>query len=146
MLGKLTKWLRFIGYDVLYPKTLDDKELAQLSRVENRYLLTRDKELANLRDLKVLYISSDNLDAQLIQVKDEFNLKLSSDIFCRCPECNSMLKEIDKSQLKDKVPLGVLERQNLFWVCENCTRYYWRGTHYNKIKAKLEELFTDNPV
>ena len=116
MLGKLSNWLRFLGYDTLYPKTLDDKELVKLSRSEDRILLTRDKELVKMKNLKVLYIKSEKLDEQLKQIINEFDLKMGSDIFTRCPECNYILIEVDKSLLNGKVPEGVLERQDMFWL------------------------------
>ena len=110
MLGKLAKWLRFMGYDDLYPKSLADRELAQLSIKEDRYLLTRDKNLANMKKIKTLYIQSDNLDKQLKQVINEFNLQLNSKIFSRCPECNFLIKEVDITQVHNKVPKGVFEQ------------------------------------
>ena len=94
-----------------------------------------------MKKIKVLYIQSDNLDKQLKQVLNEFNLELNSNLFSRCPECNFLLKEVEKNQVLDKVPKGVFEQQEIFWVCENCKRYYWQGTHYNKIKTKIEDLF-----
>jgi uncharacterized protein with PIN domain len=145
MLGRLTKWLRFMGYDVLYPKSLDDTELIQLSQSQERYILTRDKELSKRKGAKVLYIPSDQLDDQLKQVIKEFKLELGSQAFNRCPECNHLLDKTDKSSVLEKVPKGVLERQNEFWVCKNCSSYYWKGTHHDKIKSKLDEIFGKNP-
>jgi uncharacterized protein with PIN domain len=141
MLGKLAKWLRFLGYDTLYPKILNDKQLAQLSLAEDRVLLTRDKELASKKDIKVLYIISEQLDDQLKQVILEFGLKLGDSAFTRCPECNYMLKKIEKTDIEGKLPSGVIENQDKFWVCNNCEQYYWQGTHFTKIKDKLENMF-----
>ena len=45
MLGKLTRWLRMLGQDVIYTGSMDDKELIQKAKKENRVLLTRDREL-----------------------------------------------------------------------------------------------------
>ena len=140
MLGKLAKWMRFMGHDVYYEKISDDKELIELSRSENRYLLTRDKELAKTKDLQVLFIKSEKLENQLRQVIKEFNLQLNGQEFTRCPECNHILYVVDKSEVIGKVPNGVQSRQESFWHCELCQRYYWQGTHYEKIKTKLEEL------
>ena len=144
MLGKLAKWLRFLGYDVLYPRNIDDNELIELSKSQDRYILTRDREISKRKGLKVLYIASDQLDIQLRQVIEEFKLKYDSLAFNRCPECNHLLDKIDKSLVIDKVPGGVLERQDEFWVCGNCNRFYWQGSHYEKIKQKLDELFPEN--
>lgn len=142
MVGKLVKWLRFMGYDVLYPKTMNDSELLKLANSDGRLLLTRDKELTKFKDFNGLYIKSEKLDDQLSQVIAEFDLmanRLNLE-FTRCPECNNLLETIDRSELEDKVPKGVQERQDRFWFCSGCDRYYWRGTHYDKIKKKLEDL------
>ncbi len=32
MLGKLAKWLRFMGFDTIYLKNIDDKALVELTR------------------------------------------------------------------------------------------------------------------
>ena len=74
MLGKLAKWLRFMGYDILYPKTMNDFNLIKLANSEERLLLTRDKELTKFKIFNGLYIKSDKLDDQLDQVITEFDL------------------------------------------------------------------------
>ena len=43
MLGRLARWMRLLGFDVLYPETADDKELLKFA--DERIILTRDKEL-----------------------------------------------------------------------------------------------------
>ena len=140
MLGKLAKWLRFMGYDTLYPTSMEDKDLIKISRESERILLTRDKELAKVKNLEVLYIKSDKLEEQLEQIIKDLNLKSTGQQFTRCPECNYLLKLIDKEQLNGKVPDGVFERQDIFWTCEKCKHHYWQGTHYEKIKTKLDGL------
>ena len=145
MLGKLAKWLRFMGYDVLYPKDMEDKGLVELSRTTDRILLTRDKELAKIKDLNVLYIQDENIEIQLKQLINEFKLSLTGNEFSRCPECNQILNDFSKSQLVekkdiDKIPTGVFDRHDFFWFCGSCDKYYWRGTHYQKIREKINEL------
>jgi len=47
MLGSLARWLRFFGYDALFPQPgPDDHLLARRAKEEGRWLLTRDCELA----------------------------------------------------------------------------------------------------
>ena len=45
MLGKLARWLRMLGHDVTYNIQLNDNELLELAKKENRVLLTKDLEL-----------------------------------------------------------------------------------------------------
>src|SRR5947199_7957588 len=42
MLGRLAKWLRIAGFDVLYSNRFADDELVSLSLRERRILLSRD--------------------------------------------------------------------------------------------------------
>ena len=44
-LGKLTRFLRLLGIDVLYDRFADDKKLLQMAVGEKRALLTRDRRL-----------------------------------------------------------------------------------------------------
>jgi uncharacterized protein with PIN domain len=119
---------------------MDDKDLIELSKAEDRILLTRDKELAAKKDLNVVYVESDRLEAQMKQIIDQFDLEFSARAFSRCPECNNILTKHQKDEVIEKVPKGVLANQKQFWYCKNCNQYFWQGTHFEKIKTKLIEL------
>lgn len=145
MLGKLAKWLRFLGYDTLYPAVKTDNELIKICQQEQRILLTRDKELVKSKQkLKgipaVHYIESDDIDLQLEQVIQALNLEFGDEILSRCAECNALITEISKNHAKGHVPPGVYERQNKFWHCPGCDKYYWQGSHFDKIQTKIVSL------
>lgn len=145
MLGSLAKWLRFFGFDTVYPKVLPDKELITLAKREERIVLTRDKDLANVKGIEALYIKSTNLEEQLIEVLTRFNLKITNE-FSRCSLCNSILIEVEKGQVKGKVPEKVYNWQDEYWECPKCQKYYWQGTHFKGIKEKLERLKRKTPA
>ena len=46
-LGKLTKYLRMLGFDTLYCNDFGDEEIINISLKDNRIILTRDKVLLN---------------------------------------------------------------------------------------------------
>ena len=145
MLGKLAKCLRFLGYDTLYPAAKTDNELIRICQQEQRILLTRDKELVKSKQkLKgipaVHYIESDDIDLQLEQVIQALNLEFGDEILSRCAECNALITEISKNLAKGHVPPGVYERQNKFWHCPGCDKYYWQGSHFDKIQTKIASL------
>ena len=79
MLGKLSRWLRFFGFDTFYIKgDVDDDELLKIAENEGRVILTRDKQLiirAIKRKLDFIKIDSIDLDDQLKGVfkKIKFN-------------------------------------------------------------------------
>ena len=145
MLGKLAKWLRFLGYDTSYPDAIDDDDLINICKQENRILLTRDRNLSKSnKKLKgvpaVIYIESDNAGLQLEQVITDLGLEFGDRVLTRCADCNATITEVDKERAEGHVPKGVYERQDTFWHCSGCDKYYWQGSHYDKILAKIESL------
>ena len=135
MLGKLSRYLRMLGYDVVYPQEGQDFRLIHIARKDGRILLTRDLHFSERNDIKVLLIESDSAGEQLKQVMDELSLKPISTN--RCTECNSELSEVDRREVKDCVPEHIYFSHEKFWVCHSCGRYYWPGSHWESIKAKL---------
>jgi uncharacterized protein with PIN domain len=145
MLGTLAKWLRILGYDTLYDTALDDHGLVRLARAEDRVLLTRDRELARRRGVRVLLVKSENLDSQVDQVLSHHNLEPDRS-FSRCPVCNELLERIDREAVLSRVPAYVAQTQETFRVCSACQRVYWRGTHWQRMDERLNELTGQKPV
>lgn len=44
-----------------------------------------------------------------------------------------------------QVPDDVLQTQDELLTCPNCGRVYWRGSHYKRMRKKLES-WQDNPA
>lgn len=141
MLGTLAKWLRLLGFDVIYPGPVADSEIRDAAAQEDRLVITRDKELASTTKARTLYIESDVLEEQLKFVLSELDLKVT-DPMSRCSVCNSLVDRVDKSSVEGKVPEGVFDRQEDFWFCSECDKYYWQGSHWEKIAKTIEELDT----
>lgn len=144
MVGRLAKWLRLLGFDVLYCSNISHSDLLRIGREENRLILTRDTLLMQVREVKsgrnkVLFIKSEQLFDQLKQVIDDLGLKpdLRSS---RCKYDNNRLQKVNKSEVKDKVPEYVYKTQKEFVKCNKCQKIYWKATHYKNIEHKLEEL------
>src|SRR5439155_8693963 len=138
MLGSLARWLRFIGYDTAYPEPGPDRSLTERARAEDRILLTRDKELAARVTVDV-QIRSDTLEDQIREVASALPRRLV-DQLSRCSLCNAILLSARLEDVKDFVPEGVRSRQRVFWRCPSCSRVYWRGTHWDKVIARLNDL------
>lgn len=157
MLGSLARWLRFLGYDTVYPEGEDDTQLLRMARSEGRLLLTRDKELAARAGKGGVLINNVELDAQLVQLRAALGLELRNDNrMLRCSRCNSVLAQITKEQARqaaaergtvagtEPVPDGVLARHDRFWRCPGCGQLYWPGSHYERIMGKIDELERGN--
>jgi len=139
MLGRLAKWLRILGYDTLYHQHLDDNELVRLARAEGRLILTRDTKLTRRRGVRHLLIKSELVEEQLPQVLNDLGLVLDN-LFSRCVICNTPLKEMERSAAKEQVPPYVFRTQECFKLCPQCGRIYWRGTHWEGMKGRIEGL------
>jgi uncharacterized protein with PIN domain len=137
MLGKLARWLRILGFDVIYSNTLDDDEIIRLAELENRIILTRDTRLVARRfQARSLFIESNDSREQVRQVVRALELA-DFKVFSRCLECNTLLREVDKEAVFEKVPPFVYLTQNRFAICPTCDRVYWRGTHADEMLKRL---------
>ena len=139
MVGRLAKWLRILGYDTEYSPRWDDNELARRSRAEGRVLLTRDGELAQRQGLRSLLIESDAVEEQLAQVVTHCALSLDRS-FSRCPVCNTTLDEAARHEAFGRVPPYVFATQKRFRLCPTCNQFFWQGTHWQRMRERIEEL------
>ncbi len=137
MLGRLAKWLRAAGHDVVYEAPFDDLALAERARREGRVLLTRDVELARRRGVRSLLLQDNDLDGQLRQVLAVFP---SPGCGSRCMVCNVALEEVPLAAVQDFVPARVREYHDRFWLCPSCRRVYWQGTHWRHMQEHLQAL------
>ena len=143
MLGKLTRWLRMLGHDVEYSKSLDDKELIERAKTENRILLTRDLKLyqqAITQGANAFLVEGTTEARRLAQLSKRFNFKLKIDVLIsRCPKCNTPIKPVSKEEVIDRIPKATALYYNEFWKCPSCEQTYWRGAHWKRIEKTLIE-------
>lgn len=144
MVGKLAKYLRMAGYDVLYKNTATDDEIIREALKTGRVILTRDSLMLTRKEfkkgvIKYLLIKDDKLKKQLEQVQSEYNFSLKPNLI-RCVECNCKLIQVKKENVKNKVPPYVYKTQQNFMYCKKCDKYYWRGTHYRNIKNTFLDI------
>jgi uncharacterized protein with PIN domain len=140
MLGRLAKWLRIIGYDTLYDRDIDDSQLIRCAAGQNRILLTRDAELFGRGGFRGLFIEAQDLNSQLAQVIKEMALKPTIEASARCPSCNELLRAVQKESVRESVPAFVYATQRDFSCCNRCGKIFWKGTHWQRIKRRLEEM------
>ena len=141
MLGKLAVRLRMLGFDTSFYRDAEDSFLLRKSREEGRVLLTRDSSLVKTRGANAFFVSSKILKDQLREVIEKFGLKISAgNLFSRCSVCNEPLQQIAKEKVKGKVPPAVYRISKQFSYCPRCVKYYWKGTHYEKLTDELRDL------
>ncbi|MFC2157876.1 Mut7-C RNAse domain-containing protein [Acidobacteriota bacterium] len=144
MLGKLAKWLKILGFDAVYFRKIEDDDLLDVARSQGRILLTRDNGIIERAgDVKTLFIDSEDWRDQIKQVLDSLGLKNMALPYSRCVECNEALKAVPKSHIKNLVPPFIYEHAESFSLCPRCDRVFWKGTHFEDMKQKLEQILSD---
>ena len=140
-LGRLTAYLRMLGFDCLYGNDYEDEELAETSQREGRILLSRDRRLLMRKSVTYGYClrSLDSLE-QLTEVIRRFDLTSRIAPFHRCLRCNHLLEPVAKEAVIDRLePLTKLYF-NEFQICPACQQIYWKGSHYEKMQKLVEEI------
>jgi uncharacterized protein with PIN domain len=146
MLGKLVKWLRVMGIDVLYDPTTTDAQLLHCAEHERRILLTRDRRLAaSRRPARRLFVESDYYHEQVRQVVQTFGLGGKGEVFSRCIRCNTLLQTVSRQLVAGKVPPYVYATQMNFKQCAVCNRLYWGGTHRDNMLRQLRAMLSGAP-
>ena len=140
-LGRLTRNLRLLGFDVAYPKNADDRELLKVMARENRALLTRDRRLLMHAIVQHGYCPrSQNADEQTIEVVRRFNLSELIAPFTRCLRCNALLEATAKADIIDNLEPLTKIYYDQFRRCPGCKQIYWLGSHFPKLQKRIEEI------
>jgi len=140
-LAKLAKTLRLLGFNTAFDKNWDDKDIIRISNQEHRMILTRDIELLKNGDTQFGYwVRSQDPDQQIRELLQRFLLSDQLAPFTRCMKCNGLLAEVPISKVKEKVPPKVKQWCSQFFQCQDCKQVYWKGSHYEKLQQKVDEL------
>lgn len=145
MLGNIAKKLRFLGYDSSYSPSIDDTKLIKDSQREKRIIVTKDEQLANnakKQKLPFVLVTTNEEIEQVIQIFKKFKLekgKIDSST-SRCPLCNGILEQIEKNLVLEKIPADISKRIDDFWLCSQCEKVYWQGSHIDNLQKFVIKL------
>ncbi|MFZ0549060.1 MAG: Mut7-C RNAse domain-containing protein [Candidatus Promineifilaceae bacterium] len=140
-LGRLTTFLRLLGFDTLYPEDYDDEVLAQISHDQERILLTRDRRLL-MRKI-VTYgccLHSHDSYEQLQTVLHRYNLFDQTDPWQRCLRCNGRLTPVSKEAILHRLEPKTKQYYHDFRICEECQHIYWKGSHYAALQEFINRI------
>jgi uncharacterized protein with PIN domain len=143
-LGGLARWLRAAGYEALWnPHLEDDNHLLREARRTATTLLTTDSLLMERRVLRsgtipALWVPPTlTMMEQLAVVLQELRLPLREP---RCMNCGGELQKTDKESARIRIPPKTYRWLDEYFVCGSCGKLFWRGTHWNKIRQRLESV------
>jgi uncharacterized protein len=140
-LGRLTAYLRMLGFDCLYRNDYHDEELAEIAQREERILLSRDRRLLMRKFVVHGYClrSLDSLE-QLTEVIQRFELAKRIIPFHRCLRCNHPLKSVAKEEILDRLEPLTKQYFDKFQICPACQQIYWKGSHYERMQKLIEQI------
>ncbi|MFP4114411.1 MAG: Mut7-C RNAse domain-containing protein [Spirochaetota bacterium] len=142
-LGALATLLRLLGFSATYEKDQADAALVALASREQRILLTRDREILK-RSLvsRGYYVRSSVPEEQAAEVVARFDLAAIARPFSRCTACGGALRPATSDEVEANVPPRSREAYDEFFVCARCGKAFWRGSHWEELRSKIERIFT----
>ena len=140
MLAGLARLLRSGGHDVgLAEPGAPDAAIAARAAAEGRTLITADRAFAAATPGAVL-LADGTPDAQARALFAATGLPPAPAPFTRCVVDNALVRRATEEEAK-AAPEGTGE----VWVCPDCARTYWAGSHVRRMTERLEALGADAP-
>lgn len=145
-LGQLARYLRLLGFDVIYRNDFTDRDVAQLASLEHRVVLTRDRALLRHKIITHgTFVRSDNPREQVLEVLDRLQLRDELHPFTRCIRCNGELEDVDKALVLDRLERRTRQHYEHFRRCKGCGQAYWRGSHFHRMEQLCEHFLRGAP-
>jgi uncharacterized protein with PIN domain len=143
--GKLVKWLRMLGYDTIFFAGSDDAEMVSCALAENRIIVTRDTGIVKRRlitsgRVSAVLLTSEIAGEQMKQVMRSLDIGDYSSVFTRCLECNGLLEERAREEVRERIPPYVYKTQDKYMECPSCRRIYWKGTHWQAMMNRIKQV------
>jgi uncharacterized protein len=142
MLGRLARYLRFLGYDTAYVRGVGDDEIVRHANAEGRRVITRDRSLSRQLPDAVLLTRTD-IAGQMQELRGKVPALRADIRFDRCSDCNGLLS-MQTARLRDSVgtsglPPEVREGRTALFACTRCGHLYWEGSHTRAIRRRVGE-------
>jgi uncharacterized protein with PIN domain len=142
MLGTLTRYLRFMGYNTVSANgfeegnSKEDTLLLACAEREDRFLLTRDTELALRGKDRAVLISSDDVLEQVQQLVDRGLIERRL-VMDRCSLCNTTLRMATEAEIAGAEYAPHDRTGFTFFWCWQCGRLYWNGSHTKQLLERI---------
>ena len=133
----LARRLRFLGYDVTTLTGARLEELLDAARREGRTVITlSQRHPRRFADVPVLVVPRADPEAALRAIAGTH--APAGAPFSRCPACNVGLRERHPAEARGEVPGRVLRELRTLTYCPSCGKWYWHGSHVDRIREWLE--------
>ena len=104
-LGNIVKYMRVLGFDLYYDSLLSTRKIIEISKRENRTILTKSRRLLKLKKVTHgVFIHPGTTTEQIRQIIDYLDIKDNIKPFSRCLRCNTQLKIISNEKCLNRTP------------------------------------------
>jgi uncharacterized protein with PIN domain len=136
---ELVRWLRFAGISS-YSVDNMEKKIKESSNIW--YVLKSPVRFINFPSDQKIYVGTFEMKIKMQILQKYISFQNQIRILSRCSRCNSELVEVSKQSVADRLPPKVKKYCTRFFICKNCGKLYWNGTHYQRIIQKLQEVLS----
>jgi uncharacterized protein with PIN domain len=140
MLAGLARWLRFLGYDTDLREEPDWKVWLEQAEDQGRIVLTRRRMGKDgAAGERVVQIEAGHPGMQIAEVIHKTGLNVRDHRFRLCSLCNTSVRPVSREVAAGRVEPGVYNQYDVYWMCPQCGRIYWKGGHWMRIEAWLDK-------
>lgn len=133
----LARRMRFLGYDIVTVRGARLEELFEAARRDGRTVLTLSpRHPRRYTDVAVLAVPRADPEASLRGLVAAF--EPAGPPFSRCAVCNTALERRHPLEARGEVPGRVLRSSRPLSHCPTCGKWYWAGSHVERLRAWLE--------
>jgi len=140
-LGNIVKYMRLLGFDLYYDSLLSTRKIIDISKRENRVILTKNRKLLKFKDVTHgIFIRPGSTTEQIRRIIDYLDIKDNIKPFSRCLRCNTLLKSVLKEKILNKIPPKTKEFCDEYVQCQSCDNFFWKGTHFINMKKIVSQI------
>lgn len=140
-LGDIVKYMRALGFDVFSHPSLSTQKIIEISKKENRIILTRSRKLLKFKEVTHgIFIRPGRTEEQLRKIVDLLDIRKSTRPFSRCLRCNNLLKTVEKEAITARIPSKVKAFYDDCSYCTSCDKICWEGIHVREMKKVIERI------
>ncbi|MFO7877638.1 MAG: Mut7-C RNAse domain-containing protein [Desulfovermiculus sp.] len=139
--GKVAKLLRMLGLDAAFHFSWRDEQIADKADREGRIALSKDRGL--LKRKQIMWgrlVRGHTPNEQFLDVMNFFEIHPPFAIFSRCLACNMTLEPVAKKDIEYRLKPKTRLYYHRFYLCPQCQRIYWRGSHYQRMQSWLQKI------
>jgi uncharacterized protein len=144
-LGDIAKYMRVLGFDLYYDPLLSPDEIIEISKRENRIILTKSRKLLKFKAVSHgIFIRPGTTKEQIRRIIDFLDIKDNIKPFSRCLGCNTPLNIVPKEKILDRIPEKTKAFCHEYAHCPCCDKIYWKGTHFIHMEKVVRQIL-DQP-